>query len=204
MEGQPDAQERRFNDKLMSFARRILDNDLFAAAVVYRDSIDGLDDTWDHFGGEPALMPKDNKLIVGIQLGYLQEDKEFRSRAKKYIYTDFFIIDTVIGQNELSEELLFVVKDMDPEQAQVLIEEAWQLWLAQLHTMLGVAQEAFTDSDITVTETSRDSGSVASGGNLIKLYIDRGTGEVAPRYNIPPGQAMEISLPPIGTPFRGN
>lgn len=202
MEGHPDTQESRFNDKLKGFARKMLDNDLFAAAVVQTNNAHApLGEGWEHFGGEPSLIPLDDgKIKAGIQLGY--ERKSYYpgtsilwGTSRKYIYTDFFVIDPSHADHPtISEELTKAIEALrlDPEQSYAILEEAWQLWLTELYSTLGISQEVFLRPNILALGDT----------DLVNLVVDKYTGEIGPGYNIPPGHAVEIRLPPIDQPFQ--
>lgn len=192
MELQPDGDERRQNKNLSGFAKDILDNDLFAMAVVARGNKSAPQgDGWQYRAGEPSLsVLDDGKFSAGIQLGYLKENLENRSRASRYVYTDFFIFDPTTGAQTVSDELAAVIDGIDTNTADELIEEAWQLWLTLLHSMVD-----------RINATPKE-GFVVGKPDAMKLFIDRQTGEIAFGYNIPPDNAVEIQLPPLGQPFK--
>lgn len=191
MESQPDAQESKLNEQLKSFTRSVLDNDLLATAIVARNNESmPQEEGWTSIGGELSLMPRDDGMILaGIQIGYEHETPV--SRSRKYIYTDFFVIDPASGRVVLSEEIDKAAQTIDPEQAAILAEEAWQLWLTKAHGMISRIEGIFADPTYEVIGHT----------DPMKIVVDKYTGELGPAYNMPPGHAVEINLPPLGTPL---
>lgn len=191
MEPRPDAQENELNDQLKSFASLMLDNELVAAAIANRNNESAPQEKgWRRFGGEPSLMPReDGMILAGIQFGY--EHNTPTSQSRQYVYTDFFVINPISGQAELSEELTEVTNTMDPKQATVLAEEAWQLWLKRMHGLMSRIEGVFSDPAYKVT----------GHADAMKIVVNKYTGEIGPFYNMPRGHAVEIKLPPLGTPL---
>lgn len=192
MELHPDADELKLNERLKGFAKDILDNDVLATAVVKRTNESApRDEGWEFRAGEPSLcLLADGKFGGGIQLGYVKENLEHTSRASRYIYTDFFVINPTTGENSLFPELQEVIQDIDPIVAREMIETAWQLWLSKLHAMVD-----------RVNATPSEYMIVGGNENSMKLFVDKYTGEIAFGYNMPPEHAVEIILPPAGSPF---
>ena len=192
MELHPDGDELRLNEQLSGFAKRILDNDLLAMAIVKRSNERAPQgEGWQYSASEPSLcVLEDGKFSAGIQVGYRSYNPEYRSTASKYIYTDFFIIDQENSSYELSDELKAVIEDVGEQEVEELIETAWQLWLTELHSM------------VDRVNATRKEGFIPGQPDAMKLFVDKYTGEIAFGYNIPPGHAVEIALPPLGQSFK--
>lgn len=192
MEQHPDLDELILNERLRGFAKRILDNDLLATAVVKVANEHAPNEAgWEYQSGEPSLCAlEDGRFSGGIQLGYRNHNPETRSTARKFIYTDFFIINPENGENELSDQVKAVVDNADPEIVWRMVEVAWQLWLSELHSM------------VQRVNSEPKEGFVEGIPDAMKLFVDKYTGEIGFGYNMPPGHAIEINLPPLGQPFR--